>query len=102
LAPVLKVGGESISLKCHYPQRKHLLVARSTQLYFWFKNKLEPKHMRIYNSPDFFGIREVGFIERKAIHQYFGQLAYKPTPRFIPYVLQMELETQIRILREPK
>ena len=38
---------------------------------------------------------EVGFIERKAIHQYFGQLAYKPRPRFIPHVLQMEFETQI-------
>ena len=38
---------------------------------------------------------EIGFIERKAIHQYFGQLAYKPRPRFIPHVLQMEFETQI-------
>src|SRR4030095_16065794 len=38
---------------------------------------------------------EVGFIERKAIHQYFGQLAYKPRPRFIPHVLQMEFETQL-------
>lgn len=38
---------------------------------------------------------EVGFIERKAIHQYFGQLAYKPRPRFIPHVLRMEFETQI-------
>ena len=38
---------------------------------------------------------EVGFIERKGIHQYFGQLAYKPRPRFIPYVQQMEFETQI-------
>ena len=38
---------------------------------------------------------EVGFIERKAIHQYFGQLAYKPRPRFIPHVRQMEFETQI-------
>ena len=38
---------------------------------------------------------EVGFIERKAIHQYFGQFAYKPRPRFIPHVLQMEFETQI-------
>jgi hypothetical protein len=38
---------------------------------------------------------EVGFIERKAIHQYFGQLAYKPRPRFIPHVLHMEFETQI-------
>ena len=38
---------------------------------------------------------EVGFIERKAIHQYFGQLAYKPRLRFIPHILQMEFETQI-------
>lgn len=38
---------------------------------------------------------EVGFIERSAIHQYFGQLAYKPRPKFIPHVQQMEFETQI-------
>jgi hypothetical protein len=38
---------------------------------------------------------EVGFIERNAIHQYFGQLAYKPRPKFIPQVQQMEFETQI-------
>ncbi|MDQ2922087.1 MAG: carbohydrate binding family 9 domain-containing protein [Acidobacteriota bacterium] len=38
---------------------------------------------------------EVGFVERNGIHQYFGQLAYKPRPRFIPHVLQMEFETQI-------
>src|SRR3989440_8581359 len=38
---------------------------------------------------------EVGFIERKAIHQYFGQFAYKPRPKFIPHVQQMEFETQI-------
>jgi Domain of unknown function (DUF5916)/Carbohydrate family 9 binding domain-like len=38
---------------------------------------------------------EVGFVERNAIHQYFGQLAYKPRPRFIPHVRQMEFETQI-------
>jgi uncharacterized protein DUF5916/cellulose/xylan binding protein with CBM9 domain len=38
---------------------------------------------------------EVGFIERDAIHQYFGQLAYKPRPKFIPPVQQMEFETQI-------
>jgi hypothetical protein len=38
---------------------------------------------------------EAGFIERKAIHQYFGQLAYKPRPRFIPHVRQMEFETQL-------
>ena len=38
---------------------------------------------------------EVGFVERNAIHQYFGQIAYKPRPRFIPHVLQMEFETQL-------
>jgi len=38
---------------------------------------------------------EAGFIERNAIHQYFGQLAYKPRPKFIPHVQQMEFETQI-------
>jgi hypothetical protein len=38
---------------------------------------------------------EVGFVERNAIHQYFGQLAYKPRPRFIPHVRQMEFETQV-------
>jgi hypothetical protein len=38
---------------------------------------------------------EVGFIERNGIHQYFGQFAYKPRPKFIPHVQQMEFETQI-------
>jgi hypothetical protein len=38
---------------------------------------------------------EVGFIERNGIHQYFGQLAWKPRPQFIPHVRQMEFETQI-------
>jgi hypothetical protein len=38
---------------------------------------------------------EVGFIERNAIHEYFGQFAYKPRPKFIPHVQQMEFETQI-------
>ena len=38
---------------------------------------------------------EAGFIERNGIHQYFGQFAYKPRPRFIPHVQQMEFETQI-------
>lgn len=38
---------------------------------------------------------EVGFVERNSIHQYFSQLAYKPRPRFIPHVRQMEFETQI-------
>ncbi len=38
---------------------------------------------------------EVGFVERNGIHQYFGQVAYKPRPRFIPHVREMEFETQI-------
>lgn len=38
---------------------------------------------------------EVGFIERNAIHQYYGQVAYTPRPKFIPHVQQMEFETQI-------
>ena len=38
---------------------------------------------------------EVGFIERNGIHQYFGQFAYKPRPKLIPHVQQMEFETQI-------
>ena len=38
---------------------------------------------------------EVGFAERIGIHQYFGQAAFKPRPKFIPHVQQMEFETQI-------
>src|SRR6266542_5160866 len=38
---------------------------------------------------------EVGFAERTGIHQYFAQAAFKPRPRFIPHVQQMEFETQI-------
>jgi len=38
---------------------------------------------------------EVGFVERNGIHQYFAQGAYTPRPKFIPYVRQMEFETQI-------
>lgn len=38
---------------------------------------------------------EVGFVERNGIRQYFGQIAYKPRPKFIPYVRQMEFETQL-------
>lgn len=37
---------------------------------------------------------EVGFVERSGIRQYFGQAAYTPRPRFIPFVRQMEFETQ--------
>src|SRR6266702_3986290 len=36
---------------------------------------------------------EVGFIERNAIHQYFGQFAYKPRPKFVPHVQQIEYYT---------
>ena len=38
---------------------------------------------------------EVGFAERTGFHQYFGQAAYKPRPKFIPGVRQMEFETQL-------
>jgi Domain of unknown function (DUF5916)/Carbohydrate family 9 binding domain-like len=38
---------------------------------------------------------EVGFVERKGIRQYFGQVAYKPRPTFIPHVRQMEFESQL-------
>src|SRR5437763_9508034 len=38
---------------------------------------------------------EAGFIERNGIHQYFAQGAFKPRPKFIPHVQQMEFETQI-------
>src|SRR5215212_10113909 len=38
---------------------------------------------------------EVGFVERNGIHQYFGQAAYKPRPKFIPHVRRMEFETQL-------
>ena len=45
---------------------------------------------------------EVGFIERKDIRQYFGQLAYKPRPRFLPHVRQMEFETQLEYYSDRK
>jgi hypothetical protein len=37
---------------------------------------------------------EVGFVERTGIRQYYGQFAYKPRPRFLPFVRQMQFETQ--------
>ena len=37
---------------------------------------------------------EVGFIEREGIRQYFAQFAYKVRPKFLPFVRQMEFETQ--------
>jgi hypothetical protein len=38
---------------------------------------------------------EIGFVERTGVRQYFGQAAYKPRPRFLPRVRQMEFETQL-------
>lgn len=43
---------------------------------------------------------EVGFVERNGIRQYFGQVAYKPRPKFIPYVRQMEFETQLEYFED--
>jgi len=37
---------------------------------------------------------EVGFVERRGVRQYFGQAAWKPRPRFLPFVRQMEFEVQ--------
>lgn len=37
---------------------------------------------------------EVGFVEREGIRQYFAQAAYKPRPKFLPFVRQMEFEAQ--------
>jgi hypothetical protein len=37
---------------------------------------------------------EVGFIERTDIRQYFSQFAYRPRPKFLPFVRQMEFEAQ--------
>ncbi|MBX3295860.1 MAG: carbohydrate binding family 9 domain-containing protein [Acidobacteria bacterium] len=45
---------------------------------------------------------EVGFVERNGIRQYFGQAAYKPRPRFIPFVRSMEFETQIEYYEDRK
>src|SRR6266516_942146 len=38
---------------------------------------------------------ECALADRTGIRQYFGQAAYKPRPKFIPHVRQMEFETQI-------
>ena len=38
---------------------------------------------------------ELGFVERPGNRQYFGQAAYKPRPKFLPFVRQMEFETQL-------
>jgi hypothetical protein len=37
---------------------------------------------------------ELGFVRRSGIRQYFGQGAYKPRPKFLPFVRQMEFEVQ--------
>jgi len=37
---------------------------------------------------------EAGFVERNGARQYYGQFAYKPRPRFLPFVRQMQFETQ--------
>lgn len=37
---------------------------------------------------------EIGFVERRGIRQYFSQVAYKPRPKFLPFVRQMEFEAQ--------
>jgi hypothetical protein len=38
---------------------------------------------------------ELGFVERPGNRQYFGQAAYKPRPKFLPFVRQMKFETQL-------
>ncbi len=38
---------------------------------------------------------ELGFVERPGNRQYFGQAAFKPRPKFLPFVRQMEFETQL-------
>ncbi len=36
---------------------------------------------------------ELGFVERTGDRQYYGVAAYKPRPRFLPFVRQMQFET---------
>jgi len=38
---------------------------------------------------------EVGFVDRKGIRQYYGEVGYTPRPTFIPYVRQMEFESSL-------
>src|SRR5262245_45327651 len=66
----------------------------STRLESIFENDLY-RFITVYEDVGANFNPEVGFIERNAIHQYFGQFAYKPRPKFIPHVQQMEFETQI-------
>lgn len=68
--------------------------AGSTRVESIFENELY-RFITVYEDVGANFNPEVGFIERNAIHQYYGQLAYKPRPKFIPHVQQMEFETQI-------
>jgi hypothetical protein len=38
---------------------------------------------------------EMGFIERGGVKQYYGEVAYKPRPKFLPFVQQMEFEATL-------
>ncbi len=38
---------------------------------------------------------EMGFVERRGNRQYLGQAAYKPRPKFLPFVRQMRFEGQL-------
>jgi hypothetical protein len=69
-------------------------IAGSTRIESIFENDLY-RFITVYEDVGAKFNPEVGFIERNAIHQYFGQFAYKPRPKFIPHVQQMEFETQI-------
>ncbi|HSP61730.1 MAG TPA: DUF5916 domain-containing protein, partial [Pyrinomonadaceae bacterium] len=68
--------------------------AGSSRLESIFENELF-RFITVYENVGAKFNPEAGFIERNAIHQYFGQVAYKPRPKFIPHVQQMEFETQI-------
>jgi hypothetical protein len=68
--------------------------AGSSRIESIFENELY-RFMTVYEDVGAKFNPEVGFIERNDIHQYFGQFAYKPRPKFIPHVQQMEFETQI-------
>lgn len=68
--------------------------AGSSRLESIFENELY-RFITVYEDVGAKFNPEVGFIERNAIHQYFGQFAYKPRPKFVPHVQQMEFETQI-------
>lgn len=38
---------------------------------------------------------EVGFVERTGDRQYYGVIAYKPRPKFLPFVRQMQFENAL-------